>query len=237
MSGANTYTGPTRVLTGALTLANGGSIGVASVTAGSLQVGERSTATMTVQAGGQLNVGNGSGSYLYVGSRGDGTINTATIGTLDLSASASFTADVGRFHIGVGETSNVGTTRGTVLLATSNTITASESLIVADMVPSLDNATVAAGVSQLTFGSGNNNVTTPLFIVGGSRSRGAASIASGGTLTLGNGVGKTILHIGRNNVSSTATQSEGTVNLSGGTFIANLSEVIIGARGAGTQSG
>ncbi len=236
LSGASTYTGATTVLGGAVTIASGGSIGVASATAGSLQIAERSTATLTVEAGGSLKVGSGSGSLLYVGSRGNVSGSAATVGTLDLSAASSFTADVGRFYVGVGETSNAGITRGIVHLAGSNTITASESIIVADMVPSLDNSNATAGVSQLNFGSGGNDVTTPLLIIGGSRSRATSTLAAGGTLTLNNGAGTTTLHIGRNNVTSTATTSEGTLDLTAGTFIATLGEVIIGARVGGTQS-
>ena len=236
LSGANTYTGATTILGGAVTIGSGGSIGVASATAGSLQIAERSTAALTVQAGGSLKVGSGSGSFLYVGSRGNVSGSAGTIGTLDLSAASSFTADVGRFYVGVGETSAAGITRGIVDLAASNTITASESIIVADMVPALDNSNATAGISQLNFGSGSNDVTTPLLIIGGSRSRATSTLAAGGTLTLNNGAGATALHIGRNNVQSTATTSEGTVDLTAGTFIGGLGEVIIGARVGGTQS-
>ncbi len=236
LGGANDFTGVTRVLDGTLTLANGGSIGVASATAGSLQISERSTATLTVQSGSQLQVGSGSSSFLHVGSRGNVTGSAATVGTLDLSAVSSFTANVGEFHIGVGKISNAGITRGIVNLAASNTITAATSIIVGDMVPSLDNSNVAAGTSQLNFGSGSNDVETPLFIVGGSRSRGSVTLAAGGTLTLDNGAGATTLHIGHNAVESTATTSEGTMNLSQGTFIASLDAVIIGARITGAQS-
>ncbi|MEZ5387350.1 MAG: autotransporter-associated beta strand repeat-containing protein [Prosthecobacter sp.] len=236
LSGANTYTGVTTVLEGTLNIASGGSIGVAAATADSLQVAERSTASFTVQAGGSLQVGSGSTSFLYVGSRGNVSGSAATIGTLDLSASTSFTANVGRFFVGVGETSNAGITRGIVDLAANNTITASESIIVADMVPALDNSNATAGVSQLNFGSGSNNITTPLLIIGGSRSRGTSTIGAGGTLTLNNGAGTTTLYIGRNNVETTSTTSEGSLDLTGGTFIANLGEVIIGARVSGVQS-
>jgi len=236
LGGANDLTGITRVLNGSLTIASGGSLGVASASADSLQVAERSTATLTVQSGGQLQVGSGASSFLHVGSRGDVAGSAATVGTLDLSAVSSFTANVGEFHIGVGAISNAGITRGIVNLATSNTITAATSIIVGDMVPSLDNSTVAAGTSQLNFGAGSNDVETPLFIVGGSRSRGSVTLAAGGTLTLNNGAGATTLHIGRNAVTNTVTTSEGTMNLSEGTFIANLDELIIGARISGTQS-
>ncbi|MDP1587062.1 MAG: autotransporter-associated beta strand repeat-containing protein [Prosthecobacter sp.] len=236
LGGANDLTGTTRVLEGALTIASGGSLGVASASADSLQIAERSTATLTVQSGGQLQVGSGASSFLHVGSRGNVAGSAATVGTLDLSAVSSFTANVGEFHIGVGTISNAGTTRGIVNLATSNTITAATSIIVGDMVPALDNATVAAGTSQLNFGAGSNNVETPLFIVGGSRSRGSVTLAAGGTLTLDNDAGATTLHIGRNAVESTATTSEGTMNLSEGTFIASLDELIIGARITGAQS-
>lgn len=236
LSGASTYTGATTVLDGAVTIASGGSIGVASATAGSLRIAERSTATLTVEAGGSLKVGSGSGSSLYVGSRGNVSGSAGTIGTLDLSAASSFTANVGRFYVGVGETSSAGFTRGIVHLAASNTITASVGIIVADMVPALDNSNAAAGVSQLNFGSGSNDVTTPLLIIGGSRSRATSTLAAGGTLTLNNGAGTTTLHIGRNNVTNTATTSEGTLDLTAGTFIASLGEVIIGARVGGQQA-
>lgn len=236
LGGANDLTGITRVLNGTLTIASGGSLGVASVSADSLQIAERTTATLTVQSGGQLEVGNGASSFLHVGSRGDVAGSAATAGTLDLSAVSGFTANVGEFHIGVGAISNAGITRGIVNLATSNTITAATSIIVGDMVPSLDNSSVAAGTSELNFGAGSNNVETPLFIVGGSRSRGSVTLAAGGTLTLDNGAGTTKLHIGRNAVTSTATTSEGTMNLSEGTFIASLDELIIGARITGAQS-
>lgn len=236
LGGANDLTGITRVLNGTLTIASGGSLGVASASADSLQIAERSTATLTVQSGGQLQIGSGASSFLHVGSRGDVAGSAATVGMLDLSAVSSFTANVGEFHIGVGAISNAGTTRGIVHLATSNTITAATSIIVGDMVPSLDNSSVAAGTSELNFGAGSNNVETPLFIVGGSRSRGSVTLAAGGTLTLDNGAGTTTLHIGRNAVESTATTSEGTMNLSEGTFIASLDELIIGARITGAQS-
>lgn len=236
LTAANTYTGDTTVLGGTLTIASGGSIGVAGATAGSLQIGETSTGAVIVEAGGELRVGSGSSSSLLVGART--TLSGATSGTLDISAATTFTADVGLFQVG-GSTSTsqagaTGTAVGTVTLAQNNTITASTRIVIADMAPAVSNTPVT---SLLTFGAGANNVTTPYLLVGGSRSTGRLTIAAGGTLTLANGAGKTDLTIGSNAVQGTNTTTSGEMDLTGGIFVATLGQVIIGDKSNSTNTG
>ncbi|MEZ5386880.1 MAG: autotransporter-associated beta strand repeat-containing protein [Prosthecobacter sp.] len=242
LTAAHTYTGDTAVLGGTLTIASGASIGVAGASAGSLQIGESSTATVIVEAGGELRVGSGSSSSLLVGART--TLDGVTSGTLDMSAATTFTADVGRFQIGgstlTSTSGATGTAVGTATLAQNNTITASTGIIVAEMYPAVSNTPVN---SLLTFGAGTNNVTTPSVLVGGNRSTGTITIASGGTLHLDNGAGKTNLTIGQNNVESTGTHAVGTVDLTGGVLIASLDQLILGNKvnnggaGSGTATG
>ncbi|TLD71185.1 PEP-CTERM sorting domain-containing protein [Phragmitibacter flavus] len=236
-SKANTYTGITTLLTGTTTIANGGSIGVATPTANSLQIADRSSATLNVQAGGDLKVGNGSSSYLYVGTRTTDAGTAATTGTMNLSASTNFTANVGKFYIGVADTASAtGTTQGIVTLAQNNDIIASTEILVGQMTPALGNTGVT---SQLNFGSGINNITTPSLTIGSRKSAATSTIATGGTLNLSNGAGKTNLYLGRNNNTGTSTHATGTLNLTNGTFNATLGIVIIGERSGndGTSTG
>ena len=168
------------------------------------------------------------------------TATTATSGTLNLAGSASFTASVDRFRIGtvITATSGTGDVVGSVTLAASNYIFAGTEILLGDSTVT----TAATPPTTPLFAKGTlrlgatNTFVTPLMTVGGRR--GVADLdggsfvdfISGGTLTLYGPGGTTDLRIAHNNVS-TASSSSGTMNLSGGVFMADLGTLTIGLKG------
>ncbi|WP_166442534.1 autotransporter-associated beta strand repeat-containing protein [Phragmitibacter flavus] len=244
---ALSYSGTTEVIGGELRLASGGSIGVASSTAGNLRVGVVSGSTpaapakLVVDAGAELRVGNGAESLFEVGRGGLNVelAGTGGVGEVDLSASSNFTANVGRFLIGVeNDGEAAGPSTGVVRLAQNNNITAATEVIVGDSMNSGN-----GGTSSLAFGSGINNVTTPLLVIGGRKLSANATIEAGGTLILESGAtnptGFTDLRVGYNN-SGTASNPTAIMDMRGGTLVAELEELSVGYKingGTGSANG
>ncbi|MEZ0273839.1 MAG: beta strand repeat-containing protein, partial [Roseimicrobium sp.] len=198
--------------------------------AGNFTVGRNTTSTLNYNTpGGSLSVGSGSANVVEIGFASSAT----SVGTLNLSGLQQFTANVGTFSI-AGSTN--GLANADVILATNNTITASTAFVFGN-----SNNTGLTGSNTLQFGSGTNIVTTPLFQVAvGKASQGGntLTIASGGTLTLNNGAGiGSDLHVGVNYATGTGTFPVGVMDLTGGTFIATLDDLIIGQKTSGGTIG
>lgn len=228
ITAAQAYTGATRVIEGAVVLGAGGSL-----PATSLIVGDGANATFTAAAGSTFSVGSGSSDVLYVGNRIAVTTLGASDSTLDLSALSTATVNVGNLYVGYNlGNGNGGLTRGTVLWATSNTITASGSIVLGSTKSNGN-----AGTSIMTFGSGMNIVNTPRFVIGGEKSNATVTIGSGGTLVLGSSSAPTDLILGYNAGIGTGSTSTGTLNLTGGTFIAQLGTFEIGDKNGGGTNG
>ena len=235
--------------TNAITIPSGKTISVPGTTT----VGGGATITVSgggnVIAGGDFNVGVNnntgtfkmtSGNFTLNGGPGTnlnlGTKTTATTGTvagaLDLSGVANFTASVGKIQLAVDSANIGGTMTGTALkLATNNTITAATSIVVGD---SLSDGTQS--LNTIALGAGLNTITTPLLTIGGRKLGGTLTMGSGGTFNLSNGASPTDLNVGVNSATGSGTATTSIIDLSTGTFVANLNNVVIGAR-TGSPSG
>ncbi|WP_050028715.1 autotransporter-associated beta strand repeat-containing protein [Verrucomicrobium sp. BvORR034] len=190
-------------------------------------------ATVTYNtAGGILTVGSGSSDNLDVGVR-SGNVAGITQGKLDLSGTSMLNANVARVRIGVEAGGNgSGDVSGTLLLGTNATIVASVEVLISD-----SNAVGIVAQSVVQTGSGSTVIQTPTMTVGGRKGFATFTVASGGTLTLDAGAaGATDLYIGRNPIN-TATWSRGLLDVSAGTFVASLDEVVLGDMGSSGNTG
>jgi autotransporter-associated beta strand protein len=217
---------------------NGGglSFGGATTVAGDLNVGTTGTTgnTFTGLAGGTLAVTGGANTSINIGAEVASTLaNTA--GTANLSALTSFTANVGNIRVGgegPGANGSGGVNNGSLVLAQSNTITASSAIVVGDSPGNGDNS--AGTFRSITFGPGANNVTTPTITVGGRKYDGTATIAAGGTLTLRHPTAgsRVTLNVGENN-AGTGTTPTALVDLSAGTADLQLGLTQVGRKLSG----
>lgn len=193
--------------------------------ANTVRVGyESRTASLSIGTSGAGTVEIGSGSEnLFIGRRVS-NINIDTVGTLDVSDAASFSADVGTLVIGsLTNNSGTGNVTGTLKLA-------AESAIDADVVRLgyIDGGNVRPVTGNLELGE-QTTVGTDTLIVGDHKGIGNISFPDGGTLTLGGKSGqKADLRIGDNSDSNTSSTATGTMNLSGGVFVANLGQLVLG---------
>ncbi len=232
------------------TITGGATLSVPStgaLTVGNLIVATSTNATgttgsVTVAAGGSLSVGIGPSSVFRAGfASGTYTSGTnTTTATVNLGAATNFSANVGDFTLGTHTLTGSGASavKGNVTLAVNNNITASTQILMGE--GDMQNNNGAGVNSTLIFGAGTNTVTTPLFVAAGKKSLADVTIGSGGTLTLSSGVATaTNLYVARNNPNASSGQnSTGTFNMTGGTFIATLNNLIVGEKGAngGTAS-
>ncbi|MFN0078893.1 MAG: autotransporter-associated beta strand repeat-containing protein [Prosthecobacter sp.] len=194
----------------------------------SLIIGSNGTTTLT-QTSGNLTVGSGvAGDTLDVGISGADTISKS--GTLTLTGVTQFTANVDTVRLALINGGTVSVPSSTVTLATNNDITAGTSIIQSET----STGGAGPGSSSLVFGSGTNNVTTPLWTVGGRKGAGSVTIAAGGTLNImGFADYSTQLFVGRNNVATGGSGTH-TFNMTGGTLNANLSLLTLGLKSTGT---
>lgn len=178
------------------------------------------TTVFAALANGDLEIGNpGALGNLSVG--WNFLPGTHAAGILDLSGVNQFTGDLDQLLVGQAEN---GTSQGTLMLAQTNVIDAT-SIKVGNAVQS-DNA---AFTSILTLGT-SNTITAGEFIVGGTRSQGLVDIPVAGVLTLGTVSDRSDLVVGRNEVGGTADTSVGIMDLSGSTFNAHLSDLVVGLK-------
>lgn len=190
-----------------------------------LIVGERSggfnamlTATVRGGTAGDLTVGSsGNLGNIHV-SR---TVNGNSQASVDLSGQNSLTADLDQLWVG---TSDGGTAYGTLLLPKTNVIHANSIRV------GYSNASEHSGaVSLLQLGT-TNTITAAEMTVGWQRSHGQVTMPAGGTLNLGTLAQPTRLAIMQLN-APTAGDRQAMVDLSGGTFNAVLSGLVVGEKG------
>lgn len=222
----NTY-GATTVSGGAgITVSGGGEYSIG----GDFNVGVNNNTGSFKMTAGTLTMNGGPGTNLNLGTK---TATTAgnVAGTIDLTGVSNFTANVGNIRVGVDVLSAGGTMAGTTFkLATNNTITASTSFVVGDS----PNDGSSSG-NSVVLGSGTNIITTPLMTVGGRKIGASMTINAGGVLLLTNGASPTDLNVGINSAGS-ASNPTSTFNMTGGTLVANLNNLVIGGR-TGAPSG
>ncbi|MHA3771132.1 beta strand repeat-containing protein [Verrucomicrobiota bacterium sgz303538] len=182
-------------------------------------------------AGGSLSLGgiNPNGTDVNIGFRSidSGATSTLTKGTLDLSGSQDLTIKANNVNLGViTGAGGAGGAEGHLIIGTNSTIIAANQILLSNSVNSGNDTPLP---SEIVFGSGINTVTTPTFTVGGQKGDGSIRIAPGGTLNLsGYASGSADLFIARNNLGGTGTISQGAADLTGGTLIADLDELVIG---------
>jgi len=203
--------------TGSFTAGSGATVEIDHLT-----IGDRGGhGTFTAGAGATLQVGPaGSPTDLFVGRK---TASDGASGLLDLSAAASFTANLDSWEVGVqtAGTSTGGGTTGTVKLAASNNIDAA--LI---RLGGIDSGSTSSSSGTLNLGNANT-ITTDTLIVGHDKSTGNLNFLAGGTLNLGTSSDRADLEVGFVE-SETSTTATGTADLSGGTVVAFLDELLIG---------
>jgi autotransporter-associated beta strand protein len=233
LTAANTYNGPLTVVGSTLQLS-----GTASMTPSALVLESGSfsgsetngAATNIVQTGGSMNVGYGSSGVLRVGYRTPSTLSIiGCVGVLNVSYQSNFTANVGEFSVGNNTVNNDSfTTTGTAYLATNNNVTATNIFIG-------DSAYSSAGATSLIqLGIGSNYFSTPYLTVGMRKVTGQLVLPAGGIFRLDNNGGLANLTIGGENFSTSAT-STGTMDVSGGAFLANIGTLTVGMKAGGSS--
>lgn len=231
--------------------------GATNVITNSLQVGINDTGSAYyATAGGQLAVGSGTGDTLDVGVMLlDQTYSFANpSGTLDLRGSNSLNVNVSTVRVGVHPSTGAGTgipsvpslngattpvsmspSANALYLPTNSTITALTSFVVGDAASA--SVTFSVDAHRVEFGEGQSLVKTPAMYIGYRKGSGTGTIRAGGTLTL-QGVtdgARAILGVGHNAVN-TGAATVNTLNLSSGTFIAQLSSLTVGWKSAGSST-
>lgn len=194
----------------------------------SLVLGENSHATNIALGGASLNVGAGISNDLIVARRTNNT-GIGPRSLFDVSALASFTANVGNLLVGVStEPSTVAPPVGTVRLATNNTITATNIVI--------GNVEGSGGFNTtpnfVTLGSGSNVIQTPVLVLGGLKQSARMTLPAGGVLVLNNDTNGTELTVGASIINTSASPDD-LLDVSGGTFLATLGQLIIGKKAPG----
>lgn len=216
-------------------------LGGANVIGGTLQVGLNQREAELTQSSGTLRIGYSQFQPdLNIGYRTtDSTTSTPiTRGVVDLTGTTSFEAQVMNLRVGVTTGGNTGgagtTTEGDLIIGQDSNLLVGNEILVAD----------SAGLGQqgvtssITFGSGTNTVRAPTFVVGGRKSTGQVTIASGGTLTLNGVTGATMnLHIGDQRNTDTGTVATGLFDMTGGTLVGRLENLEIGDKERSTGNG
>ena len=232
LTATNTFSGPLTISGSTLQLAGTSSLTPSSLTlqpfVGSLT---NNAATNLVQAGGSLNVGYGPAGWLRVGYRTSASLNFVNcVAVLDVSAQSQFTANVGEFSVGNNPVNNDGfTTLGSVILATNNTVTATNVLIGFSSF-------TGGGTNYLTLGGGSNYFNTPVMTVGGQKENAQLSLPAGGVFRLDNGAARADLTIGGQNWSTGVTCG-GLAEFSGGIFTGTLGTLALGQKAGGNVGG
>ncbi len=188
---------------------------------------------ITLLGGASLSVVS-SGSNLRIGVSG---VATAASATFDASAAASFTASVANVQIGITGNNNV-SAQGIVNLAALNDITASASFVVGNSGGAQNNVTSSVN----TPAGSSTTVRTPSFVIGGSKARGTFTLGAGATFDLtGIGAltpttGRTSLGVSSMSVGGGSGTYSGTMDVSAGSFHANLNGLFVGNQNTASSS-
>jgi len=182
----------------------------------------------TASGGSKLGIGSPTARANFYIARSTVQITNNPQSTFDLTAASEFTAYLDQWIIGqrVGGTDpNYGKPYAQVILAQQNTIDARTILI-----SQYDIWGAEAQQTRLRLGA-SNTIKTDLLTVAGSRGNALVDfLASGGTLTLAGSSGQRAdLQIAYCTLA-TGNLTQGTMDLTGGTFNAQLDEVVIGYR-------
>ena len=183
------------------------------------------TASLLGGTGGNVTIGSAAtpGS-IYVGRMITAGVNQSLSANVDFSGLASVTATVGNFIVGTNQTSS-GAATGTMALAAGNNITATL----------IDVGDTTAGNSSLAFGL-NNTVVTTTFQIGQNGGHGSVTVPSGGTLNLGTTAKPASLNVGNYTIDAGSTAT-GTLALTGVTFNAVLSNLVVAQKTGGGNYG
>jgi autotransporter-associated beta strand protein len=219
----------TTLIDSGITLSSTGAISTA-LNIGSSSVTGTNYVTFTGLGG--LAVTGGASAGINVGASGSAITG---VQTLDMSGLAYFTANVGNFLVGDATGSLATVETGTVLLAGSNSITATT--ISVGSAANSTGANGTGGTSSLSLGGTNTIIATTINIGAGKNpgslqfepSLNGAIVAIGGPA----GAGAT-LNVGINGVSTSGTPVS-TVDFSGGTLSGTFGTITLG-RGAGSAS-
>lgn len=196
---------------------------LADVTIGQKDNGGVGSATGSFVAGGggTVNIGApGNTANVYVARKVSGNNDDKAYGTLDFRGLASLAANLNTLGVGV---SNLGTARGSVLLADTNTIDA-KSIVV---------GVNGGSANVLTFGR-VNTVLADQFVAGQGQTNASVTVTpgTGASMSLGSVARRTALSI-----SAVADLTNGdynaSVDLSGATFNGYLADVTIGQKDNG----
>ncbi len=235
LTATNTYNGPVTVAGSTLQIGGTGSLTPSSlVLENGVYVGSEtnSAATNIVLAGASLNVGYGPWGLLRVGYRTNNTLGiVGCSAVLDVSAQQQFNVNVGEFSVGNNTINNDNyTTAGSVYMATNNSVTATN-IFIGDSADS-----GAAATSMILLGSGNNYFSTPVLTVGMRKVTGQLTLPPGGIFRLDNAGGPASLNVGSQNFGTSVTDT-GTMDMSGGTFLANIGTLTVGMKAGGNSGG
>jgi fibronectin-binding autotransporter adhesin len=208
---------------------------------GAFQIGINQREAEITQTGGSLRVGfDQFQPDLNIGYRttDSATTTVLTRGLLNLTGVTDFNAQVNNLRLGVttgGNTGGSGTTsEGDLMIGTNSNLHVGNEILVGD-----SSAVGQGGVtSSIVFGSGTNTVQVPTFVVGGRKSTGIVTIASGGTLNLNGVTGATVnLHVGDQRNSDTGTVATGAFDMTGGTLLARIENLEIGDKDRSSGNG
>ena len=229
IAGPSAFTGGATVAGATLRVASAGALSVGTLTLGQNVV----NSTNLVLPGGALSVGYGPTNDLTIGTR---TINTgiAPRGRMDLSGAANFTANVGNLWVGVStEGSTVAPPLGALLLATNNTILATN-IVFGHVLGSGGFADTLTNTVRL--GGGSNYIQTPGLVVGGNKMSVTFSLPAGGIFVLNDGAAPTDLSVGSTRLLTSGSPGA-SADFNGGTFQASLSNLVVGHKDKGPTDG
>jgi len=146
-------------------------------------------------------------------------------GSVDFSGQTSLNATLNNLFVG---TSEIGFAAGTFKLAATNTITANAIRV------GYSTNDVQTTISSMSLGM-NNTIGASELTIGGTLSAGQLDIPVGGSLNLGTVAVPTNLSVGKTSLGANAAITS-TMNLSGATFNATLSNLTVGDRVASNNS-
>jgi hypothetical protein len=158
-------------------------------------------------------------------------VSTAVV---DFRSSPSVDMDVENIHLGQATASGTGGFSGELQLATNgvNTITANVVRLGDSSSPGNTQVT-----SSLHLGAATNSLHVNWLYVGQRKSKGVMDILPGGTARMGGRTGGVMnLRVGFNN-AGTASQAEGTFDMSGGHLDADFGSVVLGFHTSSTGNG
>lgn len=205
-----------------------------NATLSSLTVADRSTTfaggfligTLTGGNSGAITIGSAAApGNIIIGHAAGPTGSGRANGAVDFSGQTSLNATLNNLFVG---TSEIGFGAGTFKLAATNNITANAIRV------GYSTNDVQTTVSSMSLGM-SNSISTSELTIGGTLSAGQLDIPLGGSLTLGTAATPTNLSVGKTTLGANSAITS-TMNLTGATFDATLSNLTVGDRVASNNS-